>query len=56
MAKDKRGKNRTYGKRVSAPFPHFRYYKKSGHPALIVGEQKTEVVRANKKELKDEYR
>ncbi|MBR2460678.1 MAG: hypothetical protein IKB34_05575 [Clostridia bacterium] len=21
-------------------FPHFRYYKKSGHPALIVGEMK----------------
>lgn len=30
---------------VSAPYPHFRYYKKSGHPALIVGEQP-----------KDEYR
>ncbi len=29
-------------KNVSAQkeiFPHFRYYKKSGHPALIVGEQ-----------------
>ncbi len=25
-------------------FPHFRYYKKSGHPALIVGEQKTNSV------------
>ena len=23
-------------------FPHFRYYKKSGHPALIVGEQPVE--------------
>lgn len=23
-------------------FPHFRYYKKSGHPALIVGEQSAE--------------
>lgn len=23
-------------------YPHFRRYKKSGHPALIVGEQKTE--------------
>lgn len=32
-------------KHVSAPYPHFRYYKKSGHPALIVGEQP-----------KDEYR
>lgn len=27
--------------RVEAPFPHFRHYKKSGHPALIVGEQQT---------------
>ena len=28
------------GKRehVEAPYPHFRYYKKSGHPALIVAE------------------
>ncbi len=25
--------------RVEAPYPHFRYYKKSKHPALIVGEQ-----------------
>lgn len=23
-------------------YPHFRYYKKSGHPALIVGEQPVE--------------
>lgn len=23
---------------VEAPYPHFRYYKKSGHPALITGE------------------
>ncbi|MCD7728681.1 MAG: hypothetical protein LUI60_02050 [Clostridia bacterium] len=28
--------------RVEAPYPHFRYYRKSGHPALIVGEQKSE--------------
>lgn len=25
--------------RVEAPYPHFRYYYKSRHPALIVGEQ-----------------
>lgn len=25
-------------------FPHFRYYKKSKHPALIVGEQKTNAI------------
>ena len=28
-------------KRIEAPYPHFRYYRKSGHPALIVGEQKS---------------
>ena len=28
--------------RVDAPYPHFRYYKKSRHPALIVGEQPVE--------------
>lgn len=27
---------------VNAPYPHFRYYKKSGHPALIIGEQPIE--------------
>ena len=26
-------------KKKKETFPHFRYYKKSGHPALIVGEQ-----------------
>ena len=26
-------------KRTEAPYPHFRYYRKSKHPALIVGEQ-----------------
>ncbi len=26
---------------MEAPYPHFRYYRKSKHPALIVGEQKT---------------
>lgn len=26
--------------RIEAPYPHFRYYKKSKHPALIVGERK----------------
>ncbi len=28
-------------KRVEAPYPHFRYNRKSKHPALIVGEQKS---------------
>ena len=35
--------------RIEAPYPHFRYYKKSGHPALIVGEQK-------RNDGEDEYR
>lgn len=26
-------------KKKKETYPHFRYYKKSGHPALIVGEQ-----------------
>lgn len=30
--------------RIEAPYPHFRYYKKSKHPALIVGEQKRDEV------------
>lgn len=32
---------------ISAPYPHFRYYKKSKHPALIVGEQKGKKVNEN---------
>lgn len=32
----------TYAKKEH--FPHFRYYKKSRHPALIVGEQKTNAI------------
>ena len=34
--------NRNTGGRVEAPYPHFRYYKKTKHPALIVGEQPVE--------------
>lgn len=33
---------------LKAPYPHFRYYRKSGHPTLIVGEQNSAD--------KDEYR
>ena len=33
---------------VFAPYPHFRFYKKSGHPALIVGEQPVEEYRFRK--------
>lgn len=36
------------GGRVEAPYPHFRYYKKSQHPALIVGEQPIEEYRYRK--------
>ena len=35
--------------RVEAPYPHFRYYKKSKHPALVVGEQVSD---DNKEEYK----
>lgn len=33
---------------ISAPYPHFRYYKKSKHPALIVGEQPVDEYRYRK--------
>ena len=33
-------KNKSYNKKET--FPHFRQYKKSNHPALIVGEQSTD--------------
>ena len=33
---------------ISAPYPHFRYYKKSKHPALIVGEQPIDEYRYRK--------
>lgn len=33
---------------VDAPYPHFRYYKKSGHPALILGEQPPDEYRYRK--------
>ena len=49
----KHGKNKKHVirktvKRVETSYPHFRRYKKSGHPALIVGERK--------QENKEEYR
>ena len=34
--KDRQG---YYNRHVSAPYPHFRYYKKNHYPALIIGEQ-----------------
>ena len=41
--KQKKAIAKSYAKkksgRIEAPYPHFRYYKKSKHPALIVGEQ-----------------
>lgn len=33
-------KNSKKAVHISAPYPHFRYYRKSGHPALIIGETK----------------
>ena len=44
--KDKAAKNNE--KHISAPYPHFRYYKKSKHPALIIGEQPVEEYRYRK--------
>ena len=43
--------------RIEAPYPHFRYYKKSHHPALVVGEQSGEKT-DNKGNVRktDEYR
>ena len=38
MSEKKYGASR----RIEAPYSHFRYYKKSRHPALIVGEQTTD--------------
>ena len=39
--------------RIEASYPHFRYYNKSKHPALIVGERKrTEVGKAPVDEYK----
>lgn len=35
-------------KHINAPYPHFRYYKKSKHPALIVGEQPIDEYRYRK--------
>lgn len=47
----------TSTKRIEAPYPHFRYYKKSKHPALIVGEQKGKKTDSNGVERDtDEYR
>lgn len=42
--------------RIEAPYPHFRYYKKSKHPALIVGEQKGSKQTAQGIKEIDEYK
>ena len=39
MAKKKTKSSRTSSGTNKEVFPHFRYYKPSNHPALIVGEQ-----------------
>ena len=36
--KKKTSYKKTKNKQVKETFPHFRYYKKSGHPALITAE------------------
>lgn len=33
---------------IKAAYPHFRYYRKSGHPALIVGEHDADEYRYRK--------
>ena len=51
----KKAITRSYAKkqaRIEVPYPHFRYYWKSKHPALIVGEQ---VANKNDKQV-EEYR
>ena len=37
-SQNKKGQANRNGKHIKAPYPHFRYYKKSKHPSLIVGE------------------
>ena len=49
-------KNKYGNKRVEAPYPHFRYYKKSKHPALIIGEQKNVQQTLQGKKEFDEYK
>ena len=50
-------KRQTKNKRKKDEFPHFRLYKKSKHPALIVGEQKREKSDSvGKKKTVDEYK
>lgn len=42
------GERKQPERHIKAPYPHFRYYKKSGHPALIVGEQPIDEYRYRK--------
>ena len=43
-------------RRIEAAYPHFRFYRKSKHPALIVGEQKGIKQTAQGEKQIDEYR
>lgn len=43
-------------RRIETAYPHFRYYRKSKHPALIVGEQKGSKETAQGVKEVDEYR
>ena len=39
---DKNNKKSSRSKQVREEYPHFRHYKKSGHPALILSEESTD--------------
>ena len=43
-------------RRIEAAYPHFRFYRKSKHPALIVGEQKSTKQTVQGVKEVDEYR
>lgn len=49
-------KSQKVKRRIEAAYPHFRYYRKSNHPALIVGEQKGSKETAQGVKEVDEYR
>ena len=48
LAKEKR--------RIEVAYPHFRFYRKSNHPALIIGEQKGSKQTAQGVKEVDEYK
>ena len=48
MSKNKKKTPRKNATSSNEKFPHFRYYVKSKHPALIIGEQPVEEYRYRK--------